>query len=157
MSLHICSPIVSSVIIAWVDFLIQTFNSGIHLVGMSMKAFGSPGGKASNVEVILNGGLHVTFLRPDGYFSLYPTIYIFSCCFLVHSVKFSCSFFLSFFSATPTTHFPPTSLSPSHQTNAFLDVECFFSNDFMEGRKRSFHFNSLICLRKAITCQQGLI
>ncbi|KAH9799005.1 EamA domain-containing protein [Citrus sinensis] len=41
----------------------------VKLPGMSLKAFGSPGGKASNVKVVLNGGEHVTFLRPDGYFS----------------------------------------------------------------------------------------
>ncbi|CAB79931.1 hypothetical protein [Arabidopsis thaliana] len=30
--------------------------------------------KFSNIKVILNGGQHVTFLRPDGYFTLYPTV-----------------------------------------------------------------------------------
>jgi hypothetical protein len=28
--------------------------------------------KFSNVKVILNGGQKITFLRPDGYFTLYP-------------------------------------------------------------------------------------
>lgn len=35
------------------------------------KGFGLPV-KANNAKVILNGGQHVTFLKPDGYFSLYP-------------------------------------------------------------------------------------
>ncbi|KAJ8421406.1 hypothetical protein Cgig2_017483 [Carnegiea gigantea] len=39
-------------------------------------------GKTSNVKVILNGGQRVTFLRPDGYFSLYPT-YLLPCSFFV--------------------------------------------------------------------------
>ena len=129
ISLHVCSLIVSSVIIAWVDFLIQTFNSRIHLVGMSLKAFGSPGGKASNVKVVLNGGEHVTFLRPDGYFSLYPTNYIFSCSFLVHSVKNSFVLFIL-----------PISSSSSFFFNTFLRVDCLFPNYFMEDGKRSFHF-----------------
>ncbi|XP_020874369.1 ER membrane protein complex subunit 7 homolog isoform X1 [Arabidopsis lyrata subsp. lyrata] len=30
--------------------------------------------KFSSIKVILNGGQHVTFLRPDGYFTLYTTI-----------------------------------------------------------------------------------
>lgn len=129
ISLHVCSLIVSSVIIAWVDFLIQTFNSRIHFVGMSLKAFGSPGGKASNVKVVLNGGEHVTFLRPDGYFSLYPTNYIFSCSFLVHSVKNSFVLFIL-----------PISSSSSFFFNTFLRVDCLFPNYFMEDGKRSFHF-----------------
>ncbi|XWS70458.1 hypothetical protein CRYUN_Cryun03dG0050000 [Craigia yunnanensis] len=36
-------------------------------------------GRMSNVKVILNGGQNITFLRPDGYFSLYPNIYQFLC------------------------------------------------------------------------------
>lgn len=42
------------------------------MAGTGVKGFGLPG-KTSNVKVILNGGQWVTFLRPDGYFSLYPT------------------------------------------------------------------------------------
>lgn len=41
------------------------------MAGLGTKEFGLPG-KVSNVKVILNGGQRVTFLRPDGYFSLYP-------------------------------------------------------------------------------------
>lgn len=45
----------------------------IYLAGAGVKGFGLPG-KTSNIKIILNGGQYVTFLRPDGYFSLYPTI-----------------------------------------------------------------------------------
>ncbi|KAI7999679.1 hypothetical protein LOK49_LG09G00438 [Camellia lanceoleosa] len=43
--------------------------------GLSAKGFGLPG-KLSNVKVILNGGQWVTFLKPDGYLSLYPTAFM---------------------------------------------------------------------------------
>ena len=46
------------------------------LAGNALKEYGLPG-KISNIKVILNGGQRVTFLRPDGYFSLYP-LYAFS-------------------------------------------------------------------------------
>lgn len=39
-----------------------------------MKGFGLHG-KISNIKVILNGGQSVTYLRPDGFFSLYPSIF----------------------------------------------------------------------------------
>lgn len=42
------------------------------MVGFSLKGSGLAT-KASNVKVLLNGGQSVTFLRPDGYFSLYPS------------------------------------------------------------------------------------
>jgi len=41
------------------------------MTGAGTKDYILPG-KISNVKVILNGGQRVTFLRPDGYFSLYP-------------------------------------------------------------------------------------
>ena len=41
------------------------------LLGVGAKGIGV-GWKASNVKIILNGGESVTFVRPDGYFSLYP-------------------------------------------------------------------------------------
>jgi len=41
------------------------------MTGVGTKEYILPG-KISNVKVILNGGQRVTFLRPDGYFSLYP-------------------------------------------------------------------------------------
>lgn len=43
--------------------------------GIGVKGFGLTG-KISNVKVILNGGRKVTFLRPDGFFSLYPTTFV---------------------------------------------------------------------------------
>ena len=45
------------------------------LVGLGAKGFALPG-KLSDIKVILNGGQRVTFLRPDGYFSLYPTTFV---------------------------------------------------------------------------------
>lgn len=44
------------------------------MAGIGVRGLGLPG-KISNVKVILNGGHKVTFLRPDGFFSLYPTTY----------------------------------------------------------------------------------
>lgn len=38
---------------------------------MGSKGFGLPA-KTANTKVILNGGQRVTFVRPDGYFALYP-------------------------------------------------------------------------------------
>ncbi|RXH92104.1 hypothetical protein DVH24_021127 [Malus domestica] len=38
---------------------------------LGVKGF-APYGKISNIKVILNGGQSVTFLRPDGFFTLYP-------------------------------------------------------------------------------------
>lgn len=43
--------------------------------GFSSTGLGLPA-KVSNIKIILNGGEKVTFLRPDGYFSLYPTILV---------------------------------------------------------------------------------
>lgn len=48
------------------------------LIGVAAKGFGLPV-KVSNVKVILNGGQQVTFLKPDGYFSLYPTFLLSPC------------------------------------------------------------------------------
>lgn len=42
------------------------------LTDFGAKGFGLPA-KISNIKVILNGGQRVTFLKPDGFFSLYPT------------------------------------------------------------------------------------
>ncbi|RVX19570.1 ER membrane protein complex subunit 7-like [Vitis vinifera] len=47
-----------------------TINGRVKIESTGVKGFGLPG-KTSNVKVILNGGQWVTFLRPDGYFSLY--------------------------------------------------------------------------------------
>lgn len=41
------------------------------LTDFGLKGYGLPG-KVSNIKVLLNGGQRVTFLRPDGFFSLYP-------------------------------------------------------------------------------------
>lgn len=41
------------------------------MIGMGSKGFGLPA-KTANTKVILNGGQRVTFVRPDGYFALYP-------------------------------------------------------------------------------------
>ncbi|KAL6874097.1 hypothetical protein ACP4OV_014179 [Aristida adscensionis] len=49
-----------------------TIAGRIKIDGASVKGFGLPA-KTSNTKVILNGGQKVTFARPDGYFSLYPT------------------------------------------------------------------------------------
>ncbi|KAK3211855.1 hypothetical protein Dsin_016561 [Dipteronia sinensis] len=43
----------------------------VKVPGLLGKALGSPGGKISNVKVILNGGQSITYLRPDGYFSFH--------------------------------------------------------------------------------------
>lgn len=43
-------------------------------LGLGTKGYALPG-RMSNVKVLLNGGQNITFLRPDGYFSLYPNIY----------------------------------------------------------------------------------
>lgn len=43
------------------------------LAGAGAITFGLPG-KISDAKVILNGGKRITFLRPDGYFSLYPLL-----------------------------------------------------------------------------------
>ncbi|CAK7353770.1 unnamed protein product [Dovyalis caffra] len=45
-------------------------NGRVKIPGIGAKGLGSHG-KISNVKVILNGGQHVTFLRPDGYFSFH--------------------------------------------------------------------------------------
>lgn len=58
------------VVIVWANYPVKL------LAGNTLKGFGLPG-KTSNIKVILNGGQRVTFLRPDGYFSLYP-LYVFS-------------------------------------------------------------------------------
>ncbi|KAM7258984.1 hypothetical protein ACFE04_014725 [Oxalis oulophora] len=49
-----------------------TINGRVKLPGLGVgaKGFALPG-KLSDVKVLLNGGLSVTFLRPDGYFSFY--------------------------------------------------------------------------------------
>ena len=54
------------------------------MAGLGTKGFTLPG-RMSNVKVILNGGQNVTFLRPDGYFSLYPNIYQFLCIILIEN------------------------------------------------------------------------
>ncbi|XP_019249020.1 PREDICTED: ER membrane protein complex subunit 7 homolog isoform X2 [Nicotiana attenuata] len=46
-----------------------TVTARVKIPGFSLKGSGLSA-KASNVKVILNGGQRVTFLRPDGYFSL---------------------------------------------------------------------------------------
>ncbi|KAK2659952.1 hypothetical protein Ddye_006485 [Dipteronia dyeriana] len=43
----------------------------VKVPGLLGKVLGSPGGKISNVKVILNGGQSTTYLRPDGYFSFH--------------------------------------------------------------------------------------
>ncbi|KAK0571023.1 hypothetical protein LWI29_009977 [Acer saccharum] len=43
----------------------------VKVPGLLGKVLGSPGGKISNVKVILNGGQSITYLRPDGYFSFH--------------------------------------------------------------------------------------
>ncbi|KAJ6995114.1 hypothetical protein NC653_017794 [Populus alba x Populus x berolinensis] len=48
-------------------------NGRVKIPGIGTKGLGGHG-KVSNVKVLLNGGQHVTFLRPDGYFSLYPAV-----------------------------------------------------------------------------------
>ncbi|XP_034916428.1 ER membrane protein complex subunit 7 homolog [Populus alba] len=45
-------------------------NGRVKIPGISTKGLGGHG-KVSNVKVLLNGGQHVTFLRPDGYFSFH--------------------------------------------------------------------------------------
>lgn len=45
-------------------------NGRVKIPGINAKGLGGHG-KISNVKVILNGGQHVTFLRPDGYFSFH--------------------------------------------------------------------------------------
>lgn len=40
---------------------------------MGAKGFSLPA-KLSNTKIILNGGQRVSFIRPDGYFSLYPVL-----------------------------------------------------------------------------------
>ncbi|KAF3789043.1 ER membrane complex subunit 7-like protein [Nymphaea thermarum] len=47
-------------------------------------------GKISNVKVILNGGEKVTFVRPDGFFSLYPFLCSVRQCFLMILVMWFC-------------------------------------------------------------------
>lgn len=47
------------------------FDGWIYLVGVGAKGIGVAW-KASNIKIMLNGGERVTFVRPDGYFSLYP-------------------------------------------------------------------------------------
>ncbi|KAG6770766.1 hypothetical protein POTOM_026460 [Populus tomentosa] len=50
-------------------------NGRVKIPGIGMKGLGGHG-KVSNVKVLLNGGQHVAFLRPDGYFSLYPAVFL---------------------------------------------------------------------------------
>ncbi|KAJ0671238.1 putative ER membrane protein complex subunit 7 [Helianthus annuus] len=54
-----------------------SINGRVKIPGESISGFGAKGFglpvKANNAKVILNGGQQVTFLKPDGYFSLYPT------------------------------------------------------------------------------------
>ncbi|KAJ6915194.1 hypothetical protein NC651_017242 [Populus alba x Populus x berolinensis] len=50
-------------------------NGRVKIPGIGTKGLGGHG-KLSNVKVLLNGGQHVTFLRPDGYFSLYPAVFL---------------------------------------------------------------------------------
>ncbi|XP_011036595.1 PREDICTED: ER membrane protein complex subunit 7 homolog [Populus euphratica] len=45
-------------------------NGRVKIPGIDAKGLGGHG-KISNVKVVLNGGQHVTFLRPDGYFSFH--------------------------------------------------------------------------------------
>ncbi|XP_061963815.1 ER membrane protein complex subunit 7 homolog isoform X2 [Populus nigra] len=45
-------------------------NGRVKIPGIGTKGLGGHG-KISNVKVLLNGGQHVTFLRPDGYFSFH--------------------------------------------------------------------------------------
>ncbi|KAI5586650.1 hypothetical protein POPTR_006G257100v4 [Populus trichocarpa] len=45
-------------------------NGRVKIPGIGTKGLGGHG-KVSNVKVLLNGGQHVTFLRPDGYFSFH--------------------------------------------------------------------------------------
>lgn len=53
---------------------------------MDVKGFGLPG-KLSNVKVILNGGQRVTFLRADGFFSLYPIFLTLKCVILLNLIQ----------------------------------------------------------------------
>ncbi|KAG6388098.1 hypothetical protein SASPL_153295 [Salvia splendens] len=48
-----------------------SINGKVRFPGFSSTGFGLPA-KVSNIKIILNGGEKVTFVRPDGYFSLYP-------------------------------------------------------------------------------------
>lgn len=66
------------------------------LIGVAAKGFGLPV-KVSNVKVILNGGQQVTFLKPDGYFSLYPTFLLSPCInFSLHLIH-KCFNYLAYF------------------------------------------------------------
>ncbi|GAB2284930.1 hypothetical protein Dimus_019383 [Dionaea muscipula] len=47
-----------------------TISGRVKIPNIGIKGYGIPG-KISNIKVILNGGLEVTFLRPDGYFSFH--------------------------------------------------------------------------------------
>ncbi|XP_070038704.1 ER membrane protein complex subunit 7 homolog isoform X2 [Nicotiana tomentosiformis] len=68
--LSLCSLLASTLAIASGDG--YTINGRVKIPGFSLKGSGLAA-KASNVKVLLNGGQRVTFLRPDGYFSLYPS------------------------------------------------------------------------------------
>lgn len=57
----------------YIDLWFMHTTDDFVLADFEGRGFGLPG-KISNIKVILNGGQRVTFLRPDGFFSLYPTI-----------------------------------------------------------------------------------
>ena len=65
------------------DFVLRWL--AFYFADTGTRGYGLPA-KTSNVKVILNGGQRVTFLRPDGYFSLYPTCLIL-CQFVYVSVS----------------------------------------------------------------------
>ncbi|KAJ8538849.1 hypothetical protein K7X08_032318 [Anisodus acutangulus] len=70
--LALCSLLPSALAIASGSTDGYTINGRVKIPGFSLKGSGLAA-KASNVKVILNSGQRVTFLRPDGYFSLYPS------------------------------------------------------------------------------------
>lgn len=61
-----------SVLLIFPSIPCSAYHWWICITDIGTKGYGLPG-KISNIKVILNGGHKITFLRPDGFFSLYPT------------------------------------------------------------------------------------